>query len=67
MMHMQPDPILIAADGRHATRDVTNQVDTTDPLPVSFEVAQIYVFTAVNSPGITPAKPITTTSSTSWR
>jgi hypothetical protein len=42
MMHMQPDPILTAADGRQATRDVTNQVDTTDPLPVSFEVAQIY-------------------------
>jgi len=42
MMHMQPDSLLIAADGRHASRDVTNQVDTTDPLPVSFEVAQIY-------------------------
>lgn len=38
---MQPDPS-IAADGRLATRDVTNKVDTTDPLPVSFEVAQIY-------------------------
>src|SRR5690606_33537321 len=42
MMLMRPDPLSVAADGRHASRDVTNQVDTTDPLPVSFEIAQIY-------------------------
>lgn len=41
MMHMAPDPS-DNSDTRRATFDVTNQVDTTDPVPVSFQVAQIY-------------------------
>lgn len=44
MMHMDPlfpdSPDF--ADGRRSTLDVTNQVDTMDPVSVSFEVAQIY-------------------------
>lgn len=38
---MAPDPS-DNSDTRRATFDVTNQVDTTDPVPVSFQVAQIY-------------------------
>ncbi len=38
MMAMDPE----SADNSRATLDVTNQVDTTDPVSVSFQVAQIY-------------------------
>ncbi len=47
MMHMDPhlpdspdSPDFL--DSRRSTLDVTNQVDTMDPVSVSFEVAQIY-------------------------
>lgn len=50
MMHMDPQspvpsPSLDSPDspdGRYSTLDVTNRVDTMDPVSVSFEVAQIY-------------------------
>ena len=41
IMHMDPRPP-DSPDSRRSTLDVTNQVDTMDPVSVSFEVAQIY-------------------------
>jgi len=38
MVHMALD----SAENSRATRDVTNQVDTTDPVAVSYKVAEIY-------------------------
>lgn len=41
MIHMAPD-YPENSEGRRAAFDVTNQVDTTDPVSVSFQVARIY-------------------------
>lgn len=39
---MNPQSPAHSPDGRYSTLDVTNRVDTMDPVSVSFEVAQIY-------------------------